>query len=225
MHLVRQIPGMPPQFAGAFGFVGAPVDEVADELFAWHDELGFRPRRHDTDAELAQSATLLLPLTQVPYGRNLLIGTRTPGWTAYFDASLRGGDPRGAVSVLSRRLKAPSVVVYAIPFRDEPNAVPGLNGALQWEYSPDGSGTRERSVALVEGEGSSHFHFEARGPVQAWETPDSYAVRLKRKRLTPELVDSYCRAVGIEPFDPGFYSGPAVLIERTARNALAAQKT
>ncbi len=214
-HLTGQVAGMPPQFAGAFGFVGARVDRVSDELFSWHTELGFRTRRHDADAGLAQAATLLLPLTQTPYGRNLLVGTHSAKWTAYFDAGLDGGDPRGAVSVLGRRLGAPYVVVYAIPFRDDPDAIPGVHGAVQWEYSPDGSGTNQRAVALVEGEGSSRFHFEAWGPVQAWETPDAYTARQKRKRITPELVDEYCRAIDIEPFEPAFYAGPSVLIERT----------
>ena len=206
---------MPPEFAGAFGFVGAQLHQVSDELFNWHTELGFQPRLHEVDAGLAQAAPLLLPLTQTPYGRNLLVGTRSTDWTAYFDANPRGGDPRGAVSVLSRRLDSAHVVVYATPFRDEPSAVPGIQGAVQWEYSPDGSPGNQRAVALVEGEGSSRFQFEAWGPVQAWEDTDAYTARQKRRRITPQLVDDYCRAVGIDPFDPAFYAGPSVLIERT----------
>jgi hypothetical protein len=213
--LTRQIAGMPPEFAGAFGFVGARVDQVSDELFSWHTELGFRPRRHAVDAGLTGAAPLLLPLTRTPYARNLLVGTHSAKWTAYFDARLDGGDPRGAVSVLGKRLGVPQVVVYAIPFRDDPDAIPGINGAVQWEYSPDGSATSRRAVSLIEGEGSSRFHFEAWGPVQSWETPEAYSSRKKRQRITPELVDEYCRAIGIEPFDPAFYAGPSILIERT----------
>ena len=214
-RLMGQIAGMPPLFGAAFGFVGAPIDQVCQEMFKWHTEIGFRPRRRDSDAGIAQAAKMLLPLTDTPYGRNLLVGTSSKKWTAYFDSGLDGGDPRGAVSVLSRRLSAAYVVVYAIPFRDDPDAIPGVQGAVQWEYSPDGSGTRQRAVALVEGEGTSRFHFEAWGPVQAWETPTVYATRQKRKRLTTEMVNEYCRALEVEPFNPAFYGGPSVLLERT----------
>lgn len=216
MHLTGQIVGMPPEFAGAFGFVGAPLDLVADELYTWHTELGFQPRRSEVSGGLSQSAVLLLPLAATPYGRTLLVGTRSAEWTAYFDASLRGGDPRGAVAVLGRRLKAAHVVIYSIPFQNDPDAIPNTLGAVQWEYSPDGSSTNQRAIALVEGESSSRLHFEEWGPIQEWETPDAYTARAVRSRLTGEMVDAYCRAIGIEPFDPAFYSGPSVLIERTA---------
>jgi hypothetical protein len=206
---------MPPQFAGAFGFVGAPLDRVSEELLSWHTELGFQPRPRVLERGLGQAAHQLLPLDRTPYRRSLLVGTRASQWTAYFDASLGGGDPRGAVSVLGRRLAAPQLVVYALPFRDEPDAVPGVRGGLQWEFSADGSSSNHRSIALVEGEGSSPLHFEAWGPVQPWETPDAYTARQKRKRLTTGLIADYCRALSIEPFDPAFYCGPSVLIERT----------
>ncbi|HPU13692.1 MAG TPA: hypothetical protein PLQ19_07860 [Aeromicrobium sp.] len=210
-----KIPAMGVEFAGAFGFVGAPVEQVAHELTAWHEELGFRPSRRDSSAGLSKSAQLLLPLTSKPYGRNLLVGTRSPSWTAYFDASTRGGDPRGATSVLARRLGTAYVVVYSIPFADEEDAVPGISGALQWEYSPDARGDIRREVALVEQEGSSGLHFEAWGPLQEWEYSDAYSKRRKRDRFSSELIAEYCRNLGIEPFDLAFYTGPSVLIERT----------
>jgi hypothetical protein len=126
------------------------------------------------DAALSQAATQLLPLTQTPYRRSLLVATRAREWTAYIDAGNRGGDPRGAVSVLGRRLEAPHVVVYAVPFRADLDAIPGALGALQWEYAPDASAATQRVVSLVEGEGSSPFRFEAWGPPQAWESLETY---------------------------------------------------
>jgi hypothetical protein len=214
--LAGRVVGMPRQFAGAFGLVGAPLSRVSDEMFKWHAQLGFRPRRRLVDVGLNEAANLLLPLDKTPYLRNLLVGTRSARWTAYFDATPSGGDPRGAVSVLGSRLRAPYVVVYATPFGGDSDAIPGTLGGLQWEYSPDGSASNQRAIALVEGEGSRRFHFEAWGPLQAWETPEAYTARDKRQRLTIERVAQYCRAVGIEPFDPDFYVGPSVLVERTS---------
>lgn len=37
-----------------------------------------------------------------------------------------------------------------------------------------------------------------------------------RDRFTAELLAEYCGALGIDVFDPGYYSGPAVLIATSA---------
>lgn len=214
--LTQRLAGMPPQFGAAFGFVGAPVEVVTSALMAWHDELGFAPRRNDLDGGLLDTATALLPLSRTPYARSLLVGTRSSEWTALFDARLDGGDPRSAVSVLGRRLQAPTVVVYAVPFGDEPEAIPNVAGTLQWEYSPDGSRSALRSVALVDGESPSGLRFEVWGPVQPWESTDLYVRAKRRERLTAEVVEQYCRVVDVDPFDLTYYVGPSVLVERTA---------
>jgi hypothetical protein len=84
-------------------------------------------------------------------------------------------------------------------------------------YSPDGSIGSDRSIALAEGEYScTRYHFEQFGTVQPWEEPEHYTARRKRDRLTPEMIERYCRALGIDDvFNPDYYSGPSVFIERT----------
>lgn len=207
---------MPPQFGGAFGFVAAPIQQVTDEFMSWHSELGFNPRRTDVEDGLERSARVLLPLSSTPYARSFLVGTSGDEWTAYFDSQESGGDPRGAVGVMGRRLKVETVVVHAVAFSDTTDALPGLLGSLQWEYSPDGSLQRQRSVALVEGEGSGGLRFEAWGPVQPWETPNLYTRADRRGRLTLEAIAAYCRAVRVDPFNLDYYSGPSVLVERVS---------
>jgi hypothetical protein len=111
----------------------------------------------------------------------------------------------------------PGVIVLAAPFQGEPGSGPDFFGGLIFAYSPDGSIGSERSIALVEGEYSrTRYHFEQFGAVQPWEEPEHYAARRRRDRLTPEMIERYCRALGIDDvFNPDYYSGPSVFIERT----------
>ena len=215
-QLTGRIAGMPAQFGAAFGFVAAPFERVSREFTDWHAELGFRPRRTLAEVGLEAAAVELLPLSSTPYARSLLVGTLDDVWTAYFDSQESGGDPRGAVGVMGRRLGVTTVVVHAMPFSDTPEAVAGRFGSLQWEYSPDGSLESQRSVALVEGEVSSRAHFEAWGPVQPWEASHLYLRDRQRDRLTAEAIEAYCRAVDIDPFNLNYYTGPSMLVERTS---------
>jgi hypothetical protein len=108
------------------------------------------------------------------------------------------------------------VTVTAVPLQGEPGAVPDSFGGLIFAYSPHGVAATNRSMALVEGDtSSSRYHFGAFGPVQPWEEPERYTARRKPDRITPELVERYCRALGIDVFDLDFYAGPSVFVERT----------
>lgn len=216
-YLVGRIPGVPPQFAGDFGFVEAPADVVARELVAWHDELKFEPKLRRMDGGLLESAALVLPLTQVRSLRRLLVSTSS-GWTAYFDSGVRGGDPGPPVRVLAGRLNVSACVVSARPFKGEPGAVSGLLGSIQFSYMFDVEGRNWRSIGLIEGESrSSRYSFEALGrEIQPWEHPERYALPRKRDRFTFEMLDEYCKALGIDAFNLDFYGGPSYLVESKA---------
>lgn len=214
-YLVGRVPGVPPQFAGSFGFVKAPADAVARELVAWHDELRFEPKLRRIEGGLAESAPSVMPLTLIRPLRRLLVGTSSE-WTAYFDSGIRGGDPGPPVQVLSERLGVASCTVTAIPFQGESGAVENLLGGivLNWDDNDRKTG---RSVALIEGEGrGSRYHFEALGTVQPWGHPERYSARSKRDRFTFDMLDEYCKALGIDAFNLDFYSGPSYLVESQA---------
>jgi hypothetical protein len=189
---------------------------VARELFTWRRELGFGPRRIELPKGLSANATRLLPLVSPPALHDLVVQTSSGAWTAYFNQLPGGGDPDAPIYVLQRRLNVPGVTVMAEPFQGEPGAIPNSLGGLIFTYSPDGSLGSERSIALIEGESSSsRYYFEDGGPVQPWEEPEHYTARRKRDRLTPEMIERYCRALGIDDvFNPDYYSGPSAFIEQ-----------
>jgi hypothetical protein len=59
--------------------------------------------------------------------------------------------------------------------------------------------------------------FTATGRPQPYEEIRSYSARRVVDRLTPKIVDSYCRALGLRPFDEGFFRSEGLLI--TTRDA------
>jgi hypothetical protein len=70
-----------------------------------------------------------------------------------------------------------------------------------------------RSIAAVNDGG--RWTWDESGTPQLFETPDRYAARRIRDRFTIEMLDAYCRALGIRYFDSEFYGPDAVLIEDT----------
>jgi hypothetical protein len=44
---------------------------------------------------------------------------------------------------------------------------------------------------------------------------EQYGVRPKRNRFTTDMLDTYCRALGMRPLDEDFYSAPALLLTNT----------
>jgi hypothetical protein len=75
---------------------------------------------------------------------------------------------------------------------------------------------RIRSIsAYNEGD---HWVFQAQGEIQPYEQVEHYRKRRIVDRFTPELLESYCRALGIEPFEEEFY-GPRCLLAETTKRA------
>lgn len=62
----------------------------------------------------------------------------------------------------------------------------------------------------------------AQGEVQPYEQTENYGKRKIVDRFTPEMLESYCAALGIELFNPGFY-GEQSLLEHTTKRAASAQ--
>lgn len=59
----------------------------------------------------------------------------------------------------------------------------------------------------------SRWQFAATGTEQAFEEVEAYRARRVRDRFTSAMLERYCRALGLEVFDPGFYGLEAVFVE------------
>lgn len=220
------VPGMPSEFGSLLSFIRAPLAATADAFMDWQRPL-FNPSRTNFPGGLASHATELLPIEEYPSRRDLLVGTVGDEWTAFFESFPVLNRPPHGASVLRNQLNADVLEVYLKPFADEgtdPRTDPGLHtpgrgtrgsGLTRIEYTRPGI-EASRTIVLQEWHtATSRYAFVQKGPVQPWEDSKHYNKRLKRDRFTPEILESYCKELGIDVFNLDFYAGPSVFMERT----------
>jgi len=224
----------------SWGFVEAPLERVADELVRWRSEpiktlvkVGKSPKGgdlvewqptgqfatvevHKADGSFRELLLKLPPLCQIPC-RELLVSTGS-NWTAYFDNGRQGGDPGSPVPVLAERTEARSLTVSCIE-----NTLGGAYGTEQGTYGSiqfcitgliaKSDQTKYRNIACMNDGGK--WIFEALGMPQPFEQPEKYKARKIRDRFTAEMLEDYCKALGIRLFDESFYGPQGVLVART----------
>src|SRR5580704_2075416 len=171
---------------------------------------------------LSRALDALLPLS-LPATKRLFVPTAS-GWTAYFDNSTLGSDPDAALFMLPQRdrLGCRGLDVTAVPDTlgtKPPREAKGRFGACSFIlHGPDVVGDTNivRGVEVVNDGG--RWTFDVEGAPLPFEEPEAYKVKRVRDRFPFELLDRYCRALGLRPFDEDFYLPPeqpnATLIER-----------
>lgn len=155
----------------------------------------------------------LEPLT-VPKTRELLAETQSD-WTAYFDNSANGGDPPSTIAFLCRRLACRGLAVSCRPHlvKTEGRQERGLQGSIKFQlFSAEDKEflNYERSLAVTYD--GSKWVFVSTGRIQPFESPEKYRERRVVDRFTPEMLLSYCHALGIDLFNAGFYGPRAYLV-------------
>lgn len=193
------------------GFLEIPVSVARGAFVDWRRERNLSPiSETELDAPVAEQLARLAPL-ESPYSRRLLVATGN-GWTACFDNSLLGGDYASWVAYLSDRLDCRAVLAHHIP--PAQYSYPSTMFEL---LGPDGEQPLRyvRSVAAGIYD-SGRWSFEDHGPVQAFEQPERYTARLKRERLTRELLLEYLLAFGLRADEPDFF-GAGVLLQELDR--------
>lgn len=199
------------------GFLEAGLDQVAKELVNWQGELSPDLPPVATRLERPFPAVLvaLEPLTSHVRSREMVIATHS-SWTAYFDNGVRGPDPVPVMGYLARHMKTRGLAVTAIPHTaGSPGIEGGRYGAVSFEMvGPERTHFLNyiRSIAVVFN--GRKWEFALGGEAQPFEDVDAYRARKATERFTFEMLDRYCRSLGVRPFDDHFYRSQAVLIER-----------
>ena len=67
----------------------------------------------------------------------------------------------------------------------------------------------ERSVSVINDVGG--WEFNSVGSVQGFEQVERYSARRIADRFTPEMLEEYGRALGLELFDEAFYGGAGLI--------------
>jgi len=202
----------------AIGFLQLPLAEAAETLAGWRRELHGAARTEEVFAALPEMLARLEPLTLAVRPRELLVATERDDWTAYFDCGLHGGDPVSIVGHLTRTVRAAGVVVRSVPHTIGTIEQPGRHGAVQFELFgplPTSFLNYVRTVSVAHD--GSKWRFDATGTVQDFEDTERYTARKIRDRFTSEQLAAYCAAMGLRPFDEGFYRPAGILVESPVR--------
>ena len=204
----------------SIGFVRAEIDDVEVAVVKWKAQLGLSIRSEPI-VGLESGLRTLPPLVAGIRPRMLLI-SHTSEWTAYFDCLLTGTDAVSAVAYLARTLGVPGVAVTAVPdtagLKDYRH---GQFGGVSFElFGPEGSSALNsiRSIAAINNGG--RWVFVTGGTEQPFETRTRYLARKIRNRFTSDMAEDYCRALGIQVFDPSAY-GPRGIVLHSDDNVPA----
>ena len=201
-------------------FVESPFAQFSEAFILWRDRLGIGAERRNFRARLSESLLSLEPLT-TPLDRYLLTETRS-GWSAIFANGLRVNDVFSPVSYLPMVLGCRGLHIRCVPDRSAPPSPAftdrnGLQiyGAVEFAlYGPNQTDWLNRIRSISVANDVSGWAFTALGEVQPYEQVENYGKRKIVDRFTPEMLEAYCAALGIELFNPDFY-GEQCLLEHT----------
>ena len=194
------------------GFVGLPLQAAAEQLEMWRRDLYPSVSVERLQGAIPQLLPRLLPLV-AGRPRELLVEAGRE-WTAYFDSSQGGTDPISSVGHLCRVAQCAGVAITSRPDVVDRERRQLRYGAVQFQMFgplPTEFLNYVRGVSAVNS--GSRWEFHASGTEQDFEEPERYTARRVRDRFTSDMLERYCMALGIDPFNEDFYGPTAVLVE------------
>jgi hypothetical protein len=207
-----------------FGFVECPFLQFADAFVSWQRKLDATFGTHTEvthfNAPLAAALLRLEPLT-TPLDRYLLAETRSE-WSAIFSNGLRVNDVFSPVSYLAEVLRCRGLEIACTPDRSvvrRKDIIQPYGATMFSLYGPQKTDWLNRIRRISAYNEGDHWVFQAEGEIQSYEQAEHYQKRRIVDRFTPELLESYCGALGIEPFEEKFYGSSCLLAETIKRAA------
>lgn len=199
------------------GFLEAALESTLDTFLKWQSEIGAevdrQPQHERFVGPLQQALARLEPLTTPPT-KVLLMETRSR-WTAFFDNGLRMSDPESPVGHLCTIMPCRGVVAHCAPDRSQtadPNAL-RIYGIVSFRmFGPHQTKWLNQQRAVVAMNDGGSWLFSADGLEQSFEEPARYTARRVVDRFTDDMLDRYCKALGIGLFDEAFYGTYAAVI-------------
>jgi hypothetical protein len=199
-----------------FGFLRCPVEVAKSAFLDWQRpiqaERGTTLREQKVDGSLEALLRKLLPLTNVERRRFLFFPTRSD-WTAFVDNGHQGTDAFAHISYLTKSIGCTGV-----------RATDAKSGATQGGtlfemYGPKDTDflNIERTISAVPTDG--RWAFSADGTMLSFEKPEFYERRRVKDRFNSKILKQYLGELGIQAFDPNFYTGPGFVVEKTGTSA------
>ncbi|HXT60534.1 MAG TPA: hypothetical protein VN699_17970 [Pirellulales bacterium] len=203
----------------SYGFYLLPLDELVAAFEKWWTTFGwlgpppgFSVDRFDADLAGALQRMDPVGFTSGPpqcYGRRqvLLLETKSR-WSAIFVGEYSG--PQSEIRHLARTIPCKAVHIVCVDDTYNAKRDIGEYGSVQFLLrGPARDESQDRTIAAVRD--TSGWEFQNNGALLPFEHPDRYKARRVKDRLTQELLEEYCIAMGIRPFDEDFY-GPRVAL-------------
>lgn len=166
-------------------FPECPVTKVVDSYVRWQRKILHSARVESIDLSLVEALRKLEPLDMDMHSSVVLFLSTKSSWTACFDNGVKGGNATTFVGYLCEVLRCRGLVCREF-----------LN--------------IERDISLTND--ISGWGFRATGSPQPFEQSDRYLARQKADRFTSEMLEEYCRALGIDLFHEDCYGGAGAII-------------
>lgn len=192
------------EFTGDFYLLEAKPEEVAAKLIPVSERVtGQTLKKEVIHAPIERMISECLPPCKAMADRHLVVPT-DGHWTAVFGNTSNPPGPRWATT----RLGCRGLRVVAVPNSVSKDGKSGRLGGTFFElYDGD---RLIRSVVCYNDCGK--WKFMVKGVTQEFERTDQYEVKPTKEKFTFEMLDEYCRALGIRAFDDDFYKDEAILV-------------
>jgi hypothetical protein len=208
------------------GFIGISFSEYCSAFTSWWKGLEIDFETFSFEADLIDAMLRLEPL-QTPQNRYLITETQSK-WTAIFSNSPLGSDVTSAVSHLRKVLGCHGVTVQCSPSltKREGNKTSIVSYAAT-SFTLDGphkTGWLNEIRHVSARKDGGPWKFFQRGEVQTFEQAERYENKHIRDRFTPEMLESYCAALGILSFDATFYGPKSLLVHQLTQSPSTSPK-
>lgn len=194
------------------GFLNIGFERIVDAVLASRGEQFGQVDATQLQGPLGHRLLHLQPLT-ITQRREMWIECADPQWIAVFTSGVNGSDPVGRISHYAKQLNARGLIAVSKPTATSGQ---GLGRWVSRQFQMFGprleldSPRYVRTVSVTQD--GSKWRFDQSGTVQDFEDPSAYRRRRIAERLTPQMLIDYCAALGVHPFEEGFYSGDTALI-------------
>jgi len=194
------------------GFLKAPLKKVAEEYWhlKCHDPYTKNPQEYFlapkfVTCSLREGLEMLDP---IGYPQTLFCETRTD-WTAVFV-------PGGFMSLcnLANSLNCRGVEITLIEDTYNRKTNQGTHGCVRLHVIRDGNRPRfmeytERLIYVMKSDGGHRWEFHSSGTIMPFEEVENYNKQKITDRFTPQMLDKYLNALGIQMLEEHFY-GPTM---------------
>ncbi len=187
-------------------FIEAPFERVVTETTEWLNGLG--GRSFTRLREPLPSMIHHLAPRAMPSWKQLVVATSANEWTAVFS---QGSDIASA-NVVAARLDCLNIRTSHQPHIIRDRKIVSYGSTALWIHAG------ARHIRSIQASYQSRWEWTLFGDPQPFENLETYKAKKIPDRFPLDSLNEYCRALGIERDNLGFYGSNGLLIEEDTSN-------